>query len=360
MVSTAQRFVRAFTDLIEQGYLPDSVTRWGIRRLLRQRLKTLSRRSPANQREANHQFVEAMRSAPVALVPDKANEQHYEVPAAFFERVLGPRRKYSCCYYPAGVTSLAQAEEAALTLTCERAQIHDAMNILELGCGWGSLTLWMAEHFPSSRITAVSNSNSQREFIEQTCEERGFENVHVITCDMNEFAPPEVEYDRVVTVEMFEHMRNWPELLRRIASWLSPDGRLFVHVFCHRECVYEFETKQETDWMGREFFTGGMMPSDDLMLYCQDDLVVEHHWRIDGMHYRRTCEAWLANLDRQRAEIMPLCASTYGGDDAERWFQRWRIFFMACSELFAFNQGREWWVAHYLLKHRGKTATRQE
>jgi len=354
MVSTSQRLVKAFTELMERGYLPDSLIRRSIQRLLQQRVRAFRRRIPSKQLEANRKFLEEMRSAPVALVPDKANEQHYEVPAAFFERVLGPRRKYSCCYYPVGVSDLAEAEEAALALACERVHLRDGMKILELGCGWGSLTFWMAEHFPTSRITAVSNSHSQRAFIEHTCEERGFDKVHVITCDMNEFVPPEVGYDRAVTVEMFEHMRNWPELLRRIASWLSPEGRLFVHVFCHRECAYEFETKEETDWMGREFFTGGMMPSDDLMLCCQDDLVVESHWRIDGLHYNKTCEAWLANLDRQRAEIVTLLASTYGAHEAERWLQRWRVFFLACSELFAFNRGREWWVAHYLLKQRDK------
>jgi cyclopropane-fatty-acyl-phospholipid synthase len=352
MVPTSQRLVRAFTRLMERGLLPDSLIRWGIRRLIRQRARTLGAPSPSGQLEANRRFLDVMRSSPVALVPDRANEQHYEVPAAFFERVLGPRRKYSCCCYPEGVASLGEAEERALALTCERAGIQDGMKVLELGCGWGSLTLWMAQHYPDSNITAVSNSHSQREFIEHVCTERGTENVHVITSDMNEFTPPDTGFDRVVSVEMFEHMRNWPELLRRIASWLLPDGRLFVHVFCHRTSVYEYETKDETDWMAREFFTGGVMPSDDLILHCQDDLVLEERWRIDGLHYHKTCEAWLSNLDRQRAEVLPLFSASYGAQEAERWLQRWRVFFMACSELFAHNRGREWWVGHYLLRQR--------
>jgi cyclopropane-fatty-acyl-phospholipid synthase len=345
---------------MERGLLADRVVRWGIRRLLRQRAMTVRKQTPSEQLRANQQFLDHMRSSPVALVPDKANEQHYEVPATFFECVLGPRRKYSCCWYPEGVTTLAAAEEAALAITCERAGIRDGMRVLELGCGWGSLTLWMAEHFPASQITAVSNSHSQREFIEGTCRKRGLDNVRVITSDMNEFRPPETGFDRVVSVEMFEHMRNWPKLLRRIASWLAPDGQLFVHIFCHRETVYEFETKDEADWMGREFFTGGIMPSDHLMLDCQDDLVVERRWRIDGWHYHKTCEDWLANLDAQRDEVLPLFRSTYGPHQAERWLQRWRVFFMACSELFAFNEGREWWVAHYLLKQRGNPEANRE
>jgi len=360
MVSTSQQLVSTFTELMERGLLPDWVVRQGIRSLLRSRAGILGRQSPCEQLEANQRFLDSMRSAPVALVPDKANEQHYEVPAAFFEEVLGPRRKYSCCYYPESVHGLAQAEEAALALTCERAGIQNGMKILELGCGWGSLTLWTAEQFPAAHLTAVSNSHSQREFIQQTCTERGIGNVTVITSDMNEFAPPDTGFDRVVSVEMFEHMRNWPELLRRIACWLSPDGRLFVHVFCHKTRVYAYAVRDETDWMAREFFTGGIMPSDDLMLHCQEELVVEKRWRLDGLHYHKTSEAWLANLDRRHAEVLRLLSQTYGGGEARRWLQRWRIFFMACSELFAYNRGREWWVAHYLLKPRGSLATSRE
>lgn len=262
----------------------------------------------------------------------------------------GTQNEIQLLFLSPGVETLAEAEAAALALTCERADIRDGMKILELGCGWGSLTLWMAEHFPASQITAVSNAHSQREFIQRKCIEHGIQNVNVVTYDMNAFVPSEAEFDRVVSVEIFEHMRNWPELLRRIASWLHADGRLFVHIFCHKTNAYAYMASDETDWMAREFFTGGMMPSDDLMLHCQDDLVVEKHWRIDGMHYHKTCEAWLVSLDRKQREIAPLFFETYGTRDARRRLQRWRIFFLACSELFAYNQGREWWVANYLLR----------
>jgi cyclopropane-fatty-acyl-phospholipid synthase len=352
MVQWTQPLVKAFTEAMEQGLLPDRAVRLGIRSLLRNRSASFRRASPSEQMQANQDFLHSMRCAPVALVPDKANEQHYEVPADFFKSVLGPRMKYSCCFYPPGVKSLAEAEAAALALTCERADIRDGMKILELGCGWGSLTLWMAENFPASRITAVSNAHNQREFIQKECVERGIRNVDVVTCDMNAFIPSEPGFDRVVSVEMFEHMRNWPELLRRIASWIRADGRLFVHIFCHKTNAYPYIASDESDWMAREFFTGGMMPSDDMMLHCQDDLVVQKHWRIDGLHYHRTCEAWLANLDRKQKEIEPLFCEIYGVRDAQRRLRRWRIFFMACSELFAYNHGREWWVANYLLMPR--------
>ena len=360
MVPMTQRFIRTFTALMEQGVLPDWMVRQGIRSLVRGRANGFLRDSPDEQLQANLQFLDAMRSAPIALVPDKANQQHYEVPAAFFKCVLGPRMKYSCCFYPPGAESLAEAEVATLALTCERADIRDGMKILELGRGWGSLTLWMAEHFPASHITAVSNAHSQRECIQQKCVERGIKNITVVTSDMNTFAPSDARFDRVISVEMFEHMRNWPELLRRVASWLCADGRLLVHVFCHKTNVYEYIARDETDWMAREFFTGGIMPSDDLMLHCQDDLVVKKRWRIDGMHYHKTCEAWLENLDWHHEEIRAIFSETYGAGNAKRWLQRWRIFFMACSELFAYNRGREWWVAQYLLKPRNSRATNPE
>jgi cyclopropane-fatty-acyl-phospholipid synthase len=294
-----------------------------------------------------------MRRDPVARSPELANKQHYEVPAAFFDYTLGPRRKYSCCYYSSEEDTLQQAEEAALHLTCEHAEIENGMRILELGCGWGSLTLWLAENYPESNITAVSNSNSQRVFIEDICVRRGLRNVSILTTDMNDFEPPESDYDRVVSVEMFEHMRNWPALLKRIASWLSPAGKVFVHVFCHRTWSYPYESRSEADWMTRYFFSGGMMPSDDLLFRCQDDLMVDAHWRIDGGHYHKTCEAWLVNLDANRGSVLPLFEQVYGADDAARWLQRWRIFFMACSELFAYRGGREWYVSHYRLKQPG-------
>jgi len=262
--------------------------------------------------------------------------------------VLGPRRKYSSCLYPIGVTGIAAAEEAMLAETCRRAGLVDGMEILELGCGWGSLTLWMAEKYPHARITAVSNSAPQREYIESVCREKGFHNVRVVTADMNTFSI-DGSFDRIVSVEMFEHMRNYAELLRRISGWLKPDGRLFVHIFCHRELAYFFETEGEDNWMGRYFFTGGIMPSDHLLFYFNDHLLVEDHWRVNGRHYQQTCEDWLRLQDARREQIMPVLEEIYAAE-AEIWFQRWRVFFMACAELFGYNSGNEWFVGHYLLR----------
>jgi cyclopropane-fatty-acyl-phospholipid synthase len=277
--------------------------------------------------------------------------QHYEVPPEFFSLVLGARRKYSCCWFPEGTETLDEAEEKTLALTCERARLADGMDILELGCGWGSLTFWMAERYPRSRITAVSNSGTQRAFITACCRERGITNVDVVTADMNHFDTGK-GFDRIVSVEMFEHMRNYALLLRKIASWMRPDGKLFVHMFCHREYAYFFETEGEDNWMGRYFFSGGIMPSDDLLLYFQDDVVLEDHWRVDGTHYKRTANHWLANMDARKEGILSVLERTYGKQDAALWFQRWRIFLMACAELWGFRNGQEWWVAHYLFKKR--------
>ena len=335
----------------ERGLVPDSVIRAGIRRLCRQRLKDIHAGEPDAASTDLEAFVRSMNEAPVALVPQLANEQHYEVPPAFFEQALGPLRKYSCCHWGPDVRTLEQAEAEALAIACRRAEIEDGMTVLDLGCGWGSLSLWIAEHYPDCQVTAVSNSAPQRRHIEETAARRGFDNIRVVTCDMNAFDAGR-RYDRVVSVEMFEHMRNWGELFRRIEGWLKPGGRFFMHVFCHRACAYAFEDEGPADWMGRHFFSGGMMPSDDLPLRFQDDLRLIHRYRWSGRHYERTANAWLHNMDRRRAAILPIMAATYGDAEAEHWFQRWRIFFMACAELFGLNEGSEWYVAHYLFEPR--------
>ena len=339
-------------DWMERERIPDSAIRAGIRRLCeaRRRQETAG---DCEQRLARQQaFIRGMDAGPIAPVPEKANEQHYELPAEFFRHVLGHRLKYSGCRFDPPGVGLDEAEDASLAATCEHANLADGQRVLELGCGWGSLTLWMADHYPSSRITAVSNSAPQRAFIEARAAERGLDNVRVVTADMNDFEPDDGPFDRVVSIEMFEHMRNWRLLLERISGWLRPGGQLLVHVFCHRECSYEFQPEGDANWMGRHFFTGGIMPADGLMTTFQDHLLHRGQWRWNGSHYAATANAWLANMDARRAEIMPVLEAAYGAD-AQRWCQRWRVFFMACAELFGLRDGEEWWVVHHLMEKPG-------
>ena len=335
---------------VEQGLVPDRLVRLGIRRLLKARLAELHGGAAAGAAELTGEFLRGMRSAALAPLPEKANEQHYEVPAGFFGAVLGRHRKYSSCFWPEGVDGLSQAETAALQATCARADLRNGQDVLELGCGWGSLSLWMAQHYPASRITALSNSHSQREYIEIEAARLGLLNLSVVTRDFNRFDTGE-RFDRIVSVEMFEHLRNWPRAFANVARWLRPEGRFFMHVFAHRDAPYAFEERDASDWMSRHFFSGGMMPSDDLALRCQDDLRVLEQWRWDGTHYQRTAEAWLRNMDGRRTMLFPLFRKTYG-DAAEVWWTRWRLFFMSVAELFGFEDGQRWWVSHYLFERR--------
>jgi cyclopropane-fatty-acyl-phospholipid synthase len=324
--------------LIESGRVPDPLLRLGIRANLALRLAR-ERRKDQSERDA---FVEQLRASPIAEQVERANEQHYEVPAELFQLVLGPRLKYSSCLWEPGTTTLAQAEEAMLALTCERAQVEDGMTLLDLGCGWGSLTLWLAERYPASEIVAVSNSRVQREFIEQ----RAPANVRVVTADVNEWQPGE-RFDRILSVEMLEHVRNYERLFGRIASWLEPGGLFFVHVFSHRSHAYPYEDT----WIARKFFTAGNMPSDDLLLQFQRDLACRKHWRVGGEHYARTAEAWLERLDENAVRARAVLAAAYG-DGARAQFENWRVFFLACAELWGFRGGREWLVSHYLFEPR--------
>jgi cyclopropane-fatty-acyl-phospholipid synthase len=317
--------------LIESGRVPDPCLRLGIRAVCATRLRRESGRPP----EFKDEFIERLRSSPIAEQVDKANEQHYEVPAAFFRLVLGPRLKYSSCLWPDGVTTLQQAEDAMLELTCKRAGVEDGMTLLDLGCGWGSLTGWLSERYPKAEIVAVSNSRLQRAWIESL----RLPNVRVITADVNRLDLDE-HFDRILSVEMLEHMRNYEALLARIASWLEPGGRFFCHVFSHDRFAYAYED----GWMARRFFSGGTMPSDDLLPRFDRDLALESRWRVSGLHYARTAEAWLERLDANRLEV----ERAVGRHGAENW----RVFFLACAELWGYRSGTEWLVSHYCFSKR--------
>lgn len=332
--------------LMERNLVPDPLVRWGIRRLLRDRLHQEARRAEGGGLD---RFIEQLKSSPVAVHTQEANQQHYEVPTAFYQRVLGPHLKYSSCWWGDGIPDLAAAERAMLQLTCERARLQDGQDVLELGCGWGSLSLFMAERYPGSRITAVSNSRTQKLHIDAEARARGLTNLRVITADMREFSIA-ASFDRVVSVEMFEHMRNYQELLHRIRTWLRPEGFLFVHIFCHERYAYPFETDGDNDWMARYFFTGGIMPSFDLLSRFDRDLAQVQAWKVNGRHYALTLESWLQRMDRQKSTLWPLFVETYGAADATRWWVYWRVFFLACAELFAYRGGTEWYVGHYLFR----------
>ncbi len=335
--------------LLERDLLPDWLVRIGIRRLLARRLRDEAAAgggSPAHL-EA---YAGDLARRPIAEETRAANEEHYEVPTAFFQLCLGRRLKYSGCYFDTGRESLDEAEEAMLGLYVERGRLADGLDILELGCGWGSLSLYLAERFPGARITGVSNSRTQKAHIDAEAKRRGLSNLTILTRDMNAFEAPEGSFDRVVSVEMFEHMKNYPALLARIAGWLRPGGLLFVHIFTHHRIPYHFVARDTSDWMARYFFTGGQMPSHGLLARFQDQLRLEQDWTVDGTHYQRTAEAWLANMDAHRAEILPILGATYGRAHARKWWAYWRTFFMSCAELWGFRGGGEWIVSHYLFR----------
>jgi cyclopropane-fatty-acyl-phospholipid synthase len=337
----------SYETWLERDLIPDVLIRAGIRRLLGKRLEELAR----GGEDAKEQYIAELRRSPVAIETDAANRQHYEVPADFYLAVLGPRLKYSSGYWTDEGSTLEASEIAMLDLTIDRAQLEDGQRVLELGCGWGSLSLYMAQQFPNSRITALSNSRSQKEFIDREAARRGLFNLQIVTADMRDF-DIDIRFDRIVSIEMFEHMRNYQELLRRVASWLKPGGLLFVHIFTHVRYSYPFEVRDESDWMAKHFFSGGQMPGDDLLLEFDDDLKAVDHWRLSGTHYQKTSEAWLANLDHNRDAVRAIFARVYGASEATRWIVRWRVFFMACAELFGYRGGEDWGVSHYLFERR--------
>ena len=341
--------IKVLINLAEKGFLPDLLIRLGIKRLCGQRLSEANTLGLEALENSHRQWIDLLTESPVAIVPEKANEQHYEVPPEFFELVLGANLKYSSGYWSKEVFSLDESELEMLKITCERAGLIDGQDILELGCGWGSLTCFMAQKFPNSKITAVSNSKDQRNFIQQKNDKLNLQNIKVVTADMNDFSTDE-KFDRVISIEMFEHMRNYDELLKRIDGWLKQNGKLFVHIFSHKEVAYPFEDKGDGDWMAREFFSGGQMPSHRLLMSFPDRMKIEKDWRVSGTHYEKTSLAWLRKIDTNKIEVLELFKTTYGEKDASAWFQRWRIFFMSCEVLFGFNEGSEWGVSHYLFE----------
>lgn len=336
-----------FNSLIKKNKIPDSLIRIGIRRLLKQRLQEEKKENVEAQQAHLMALIDELKTSPIAIETQAANEQHYEVPTEFYQYCLGKHLKYSSGYWKEGVTDIDISERDMLELTCLRADLQNGQTVLELGCGWGSLSLFMATKFPQSNFTVVSNSRTQKLHIHEQARVRGITNLQVITVNINDFKTDQT-FDRVVSVEMFEHMRNYKKLMRLVADHLKPGGKLFVHIFTHKTYAYKFEVKDESDWMSKYFFTGGIMPSDDLLLYFNEDLSIEQHWHVSGLHYSKTAEAWLKNMDHHKTEIMPLFENTYGKSEALKWWVYWRIFYMACAELWAYNKGKEWMVSHYL------------
>lgn len=340
-------------SMIEKGYIPDFALRLAILYLCKKRLCKEKKGTLEARNQGFQKLLTSLKNSQIAVKTEKANEQHYEVKSDFYKLVLGDHLKYSSCLWGEGTSTLSKAEANMLNLYCERAEIRDGMHILELGCGWGSLTLFLAERFPNSKILAVSNSNSQREFIMNAAKERNLKNVSIVTSDINQFET-ELTFDRVVSIEMFEHMRNYQELLKRISSWLKEDGKLFVHIFCNKELAYLFEEQGAANWMGRYFFSGGIMPSDHLLLYFQDDLVLNSHWHVNGTHYSKTAKTWHDNQVFRKDEVMDVLGKIYGADNKSLWYSRWKLFFLACEVLFAYKGGNEWFVSHYLFSKRRK------
>mmetsp|Transcript_5135 Transcript_5135/g.12942 ORF Transcript_5135/g.12942 Transcript_5135/m.12942 type:complete len:363 (-) Transcript_5135:396-1484(-) len=336
--------------IFEANLMPDFLSRWGMRRLL---ATNLLPKNIEDERHAFMKYVESLKSLPVAMNTAEANDQHYEIPPEFYFPIMGQRLKYSCCYFPKGThdDDLDTAEVLSLKQVEERAGLKDGMTILELGCGWGSLSLWMAERFPKSTIIAVSNSNGQRAHIEGQAKAKGLKNLTIVTADMNVFKPPAGQtFDRIVSIEMFEHMKNYQELFSRCVSWLKPGARMFIHVFVHKHLAYNFETDGDDNWMGKYFFTGGTMPSEHLFLYFCHPLKLVNQWAVNGVHYSKTLEVWLRRMDKNMKTIGPILENVYGKQNKTLWTARWRGFFLACSELFRYNKGNEWYVSHYLFE----------
>ncbi len=346
-----------FEPLLIKNRIPDFLIRQGARRMTAARLKNITSYTAEGHQAYLNQYIEDLKNQPIAINTAEANEQHYEQPTDFFRRVLGDHMKYSCGYWEQDLPFdrlkdyVTDAEQAMLKLTCQRADVAEGQDILDLGCGWGSLALYMAEAYPSANIWALSNSSTQKAHIDGQAKKRQLTNLKVITEDINDFTTKQ-RFDRVISVEMFEHMRNYEALMDKIADFLRPEGRLFVHIFTHRTTPYAYEVRSDNDWMAKYFFLGGTMPSRDLLHYFDRRFSLEQQWAVSGLHYQKTLEAWLQRMDAQKQEIMPLMSEIQGPDHALKWWVYWRVFFMACAEFFSFKGGDEWFVSHYLFQRR--------
>jgi len=338
--------------IVASGILPDPVLRFAVRRLLAKKIKNQEIKDIEKRQQELLEFIDRLKKMPIAVETDAANEQHYELPPQFFEEILGENLKYSCCLFEDNwiraelPQNLDEAEKKMLDLSCERAELKDGQKILELGCGWGSLTIYMAEKYPNAEIKAISNSQNQIEYIEGRLEERGLDNVSLEAADINYFKTEE-KFDRVVSIEMFEHMRNYEKLISKIEAFLKEKGKLFVHIFTHHTYPFLYENEDSTNWMARYFFSGGTMPSTELLHYFSGNLRLENQWAVSGCHYKRTLEAWLIKMDEKKDEIWPIFKDTYG-DQAEKWWNYWRLFFISSAEFFGYNDGNEWFISHYL------------
>lgn len=345
-----------YEPYLDAGYIPIPVLRYGIRGQLQVRINENTYKNVEDALQSKLDFVKLLRERPIAINTEDANKQHYEVSTEFIQMCLGPRMKYSCCLFPTGRETLAEAEELMLDLYVKRAELKTGMKILDLGCGWGSLSLYLAEKFPGCEITSLSNSRTQKLFIDEQARQKGFKNLTVVTGDVKDHEFPADSFDRVMSIEMFEHMKNYSFLLRKVSKWLRDEGKLFVHIFCHKAQPYDY--KEGDGWMTDYFFTGGTMPSADLFLYFQDDLAIERHWAVNGRHYAQTCEEWLKLQLKHKKEAYPHLERTYGKGEETRWFNRWIVFYLACAELFAWDNGNEWYVCHYLFNKKKAVAAK--
>lgn len=340
-------------NAISRDAIPEWLIRRGIRSMLAQKIKEHTRPSPDKEREVLLEFVNELKALPIALHTDSANRQHYEVPAEFFKYALGPRLKYSCALWTDSTRTLAEAEENMLDLYCQRADLQDGQDILELGCGWGSLSLYLAERYSKSNIVTLSNSSTQKKYIDDQIAQRSIKNLHVLTANIINF-DTEMEFDRIISIEMFEHLKNYELMLAKVSRWMRAEGKLFIHIFTHKRFAYHYEDKDGTDWMTSTFFEGGTMPSEDLLLYFQKDVRILDQWTVCGTHYQKTSEAWLANMKANKQAVIKIMADTYGTENAVKWWAFWKLFFLACAELWGYKNGSEWTVSHYLFESQKK------